>query len=366
MREFFAVFITGFKYCWRDPMGVAILTVFPIAIIFVLGSALGGFISPDYDFEPFPVAAVIEEGGNLEEFLQSEEITRFLVVTFTDKESAEELLESGEANIVIFEEDGTVLILRKQGAGLEAQIPTSVIDSYVQIGAAMTLAMMNGGDFAELSGLIHADISVVEAPLGTRMQSAIDYYAVTMLVMILMFAGINGLELFKKNMFSETGERVLSTPVPKASLVGGLLAASTLTAYLQGMVTFLFSSFVYGAYWGERIPLILLTLFGVTLFSQAFAIFVSILLKSPGATLAFMQSLIWVMTFVAGGYVKIDFGAADAIFRYSPNSLAHTVIFGASFGGNESRMMSDLTLIFIYSGVLFILAFLLGKRRLTK
>jgi hypothetical protein len=111
--------------------------------------------------------------------------------------------------------------------------------------------------------------------------------------------------------------------------------------------------------------LVLLTLFGVTLFSQAFAITLLLLFKSPNATMAAMQSLIWVMTFVAGGYTKISFGAADEIFRYSPNSLAHTVIFGSAFGGNHDRMMADLGLLFIYGGVLFIIAFILGRRRLT-
>jgi ABC-2 type transport system permease protein len=365
MRDFLSVFKTGFKYCWSEPGSVFILTVFPILLIFVLGNALGGFISPNYDFEPLPVSASVEAGGNFEIFLQSSEISQFLAVTFTTREDAEKLLESGEAFIAIIEENNTASVIRGQGAGLSALIPISVIDSYMQISEAMTIAIMNGGNPFELIPLLEAEISVTLGTLGNRTQSAIDYYAVTMLVMILMFTGMNGLELFKKSMFSETGARVLTTPVTKPALISGLLAAATVTSYLQGMVTFVFTWLVYGVYWGDNIPLVLLTLFGVTLFSQAFAITMILTFKSANATMAAMQSLIWVMTFVAGGYVKVDWGAADAIFRYSPNSLAHTVMFGSAFGGNHERMMSDLGLLFIYVAVLFIIAFILGKRRLT-
>jgi len=334
-------------------------------LILVLGTALAGFISPQYDFEPLPISASVEAGGNLEAFLQSDEISRFLDVAFTTQEDAEELLKSDKAFIAVIEQGGDVKVIKPQAGGFNTLIPLSIIDSYMQIGAAMTIAVINGGDTAELSGLTEAGISVTVAPLGNRVQSATDYYAVTMLVMIMLFAGLNGLELFKKNMFSDTGARVLIAPVSKPALIGGLIASATVTSYLQSMVTFLFCTFVYGVYWGENIPLVLLTLFGMTLFSQAFAIFLLLLCKSPNAAIGVMQGLIWVMTFVAGGYVKMDFGAAQNLFRFSPNSLAHTVIFGSAFGGNESRMMFDLSLIFIYTAVLFILAFILGKRRLT-
>jgi hypothetical protein len=71
------------------------------------------------------------------------------------------------------------------------------------------------------------------------------------------------------------------------------------------------------------------------------------------------------MTFVSQGYFKMSFGAADKVFQFAPNSLAHTVIFGAAYGGNEAKMTFFLQLLFVYSAVLLGSAFLLGKRRLV-
>ena len=363
MKKFTAVFTASFKYLWRNPVSVTVLIVFPIVIILILGNALAAIISPENNFEPISVAAAAE--SDLNTFLKSDEISRFLDVTFTDRENTGELLANGSVIAVITEEAGEITVTRTASGSAEAKIVISIVDSYKQIGAAAFIAAVNGGDMNGLTEIINAGISVAESPLGKRVPTAIDYYAVTMLVMILLYTGMNGFELFKKSLLSETGNRVLTTPVSKPVLIGGLLAASTVTSYLQGMITFVFSGLVYGVYWGERIPLVLLTLFGVTLFSQAFSIFLIMFFKNANAAVGAMQALVWVMTFVSKGYSKIPFGEAEKVFQYVPNALAHTVIFGAAYGGNEAKMTFDLCLLFGYGIVLFILAFLLGRRRLA-
>ncbi|MCL1824258.1 MAG: ABC transporter permease, partial [Oscillospiraceae bacterium] len=175
----------------------------------------------------------------------------------------------------------------------------------------------------------------------------------------------NGLDLFGKSLLNDTGARIMASPVSKPSLTGGLLAASTVTSFLQGLVVFTFTALVYGVYWGERIPLVLLTLFIVVLFSQAVCLFLLLLFKNPNPAMGFMQAFFWVTTFVSKGYAKISFGEIDKFFAYSPNSLAHTAIFGAIYGGNDSKIMFSIALLFAVSIVFFIGAFLIGRRRLA-
>jgi hypothetical protein len=131
------------------------------------------------------------------------------------------------------------------------------------------------------------------------------------------------------------------------------------------MVTFVFSGLVYGVYWGERIPLVLLTLFAVVLFSQSLCILMLMVLRNQGAVNDVAQALIWVMTFVSKGYAKVDFGPMDEVFQYTPNAMAQTVIFGAIFGGNEAKMMMSLFILFGLALIFFILSFLSGRRRLA-
>ena len=362
MRAFLATFQMGFKYLWRNPVSVTVLIVFPILIILILGNALSALISPDTSLDPAPVAVVADPDGALGTYLQSPGIARFLELDFTDRARAEQLVADGNVCAAVISDGGRLSVLRAPDSGLMTQITLSVIDAYEQTGAAAALAAMEGRNAYELLGM---DIPVGERPLGKRIPNATDYYAVTMLVMILLYTGMNGMELFNKSLFSDMGARTFLTPMPKPVLIGGLLAASTVTSFLQGMVTFIFTGAVYGVYWGERIPLVLLTLFGVVLFSQSLCIFLLLLFRHQGAAAGASQAVFWVTTFVSKGYAKVSFGGADKIFQYAPNAMAHTVIFGAVYGGNESKMAFCLALLFGLSALLFILAFSLGRRRLA-
>jgi ABC-2 type transport system permease protein len=371
MKDFSIVFTKSFKFCWRDIASVAIFVAFPIVIIFVLGQALGGLFDGGFDFqgETIPVAIVAAEDSPLSAFLQSEEISHFLGAELVaDKETAIRLLNDVEVFLVVIETDGEPQITLPNTSGVNALIALSLIESYHQIGAAMTIAAIEGRDMAELAVLAGADISVQQAALGNRTMSGIDFYAVTMMTMLMLFAGENGLQLFKKSMFGETGNRMFTTPVSKFSLTAGLLAAAVVATFMQGLVIFGFTKFVYGVYWGERIALVLLTLFGLVLFAQSFAIFLFMAFKNASAAGSAMQALIFVFTFLAGGFMgpALQFGESmERVIRFIPNSLAQTVLFGGMFGGDESRMMTDLGLLFAYSGVLFILAYLFGRRKLA-
>ena len=362
MNGFFATFKLGFKYLWRNPVNVAILIVFPIVIIFILGNALGSYISIDLELEPAPVAIVADPGGELASFLKSDEISRFLELEFTDMESATELAADGSVAAVVIEENGEISAICPPETGMYTRLALSIIDSYKQIGSAATAAAMSGRD---VYSLLDIEPEVRDVPLGKRIPNAVDYYAVTMLVMILLYTGMNGMGLFGKGLLSDTGDRTRVSPISKPALIGGLLAASTITSFLQGLVTFLFTGIVYGVYWGERIPLVLLTLFGVVLFSQSLCIFLMIAIRHEGAVQGLTQALFFTMTFVSNGYMKISFGEADKIFQYTPNSMAHTVIFGAAFGGNEAKMVLCLMLLFGVSLALFMLAYVFGRRRLA-
>ena len=362
MISFFATFRLGFKYLWRNPVNAAILIAFPIAIIFILGNALSAYISIDLDLEPARVAVVADPDGQLVSFLENDEISRFLELEITDKETATGLAADGSITAAIIEENGEISAICPPGDGMYSRLALSIIDSYKQIGSAATTAAMSGRN---IYALLDIEPEVKDVPLGKRIPGAIDYYAVTMLVMILLYTGMNGMELFGKGLLSDTGDRARVSPISKSALIGGLLAASTITSFLQGAVTFLFTGIVYGVYWGERIPLVLLTLFGVVLFSQSLCIFLMIAIHHEGAVQGLVQAAFFIMTFVSNGYMKMSFGEAEKVFQYTPNSMAQTVIFGAAYGGNEAKMMLCLLLLFGVSVVLFLLAYIFGRRRLA-
>jgi len=362
--KFVSTFVMGFKYLWKDPFSVGILTVFPIVLIFILGTALDGNLAAgEIEIPPSPVAVVADMDGLLGTFLQTEGIAELFELTFTDLQTAEELILNGNIIAAFVETpDGDgVSVLRRQVGGLQLNIAMSVIEAYNQIGTAAAIAISEGRIPA-----FDADVIVSTQPLRDRVPRAIEYYAITMLVMILLYTGMNGMELFQKGLTEEMGDRMSLAPITKPTLIGGLLAASTTTSFLQGLITFAFTGIVYGVYWGERIPLVLVTLFVMVLFSQSLCILLLVVTNNYNVTVGITQMIIFVSTFVSGGFMEVSFSEAlNRIVQFAPNAMAHTVIFGAIYGGDESRMMFSLAILFGLCVVIYALMFLFGRRRLA-
>jgi len=362
MMRFLSTFTMGFKYLWRDPIMVIILIAFPIAIILLLGTALDTMFSAEADFGTAPIAVVAEADSHLATFLHYDGIQHFFEVEFTDLAQAEKMVAAGDVSAAFVDQGlgQPVLVLMPSHRDYMAQVALAVIDSYQQIGAAATIAIMGGRDILSIFG---TEVTITSQPLGTRIPSALDYYAVTMLIMILLYTGLNGMELFHKGLLSETGNRMRLSPIGKPALIGGLLAASTVTSFVQGMITFVFTAAVYGVYWGERIPLVILTLFAMVLFSQALCILLIVVFRSRNIVAGITQTLFFVTTFISGGHVPINFGDLDRIFRFAPNALAHTVIFGAIYGGDEAWMTTSLIILLGMAAVLAGMSFIFGRRR---
>lgn len=365
MKSFIATFVTGTKYLWSNPVNVATIAFFPIVLILLLGNALSSYISPETDFEPVSIAYVTDnENSAFNEFLKSEEIKKFINTEIYSENEAQNLLSENKAVLIVTENKGKISVTKSNSNVTSASIAISVIDTYIKISAATEAAIENGANPQEVMAKMSDDFTVSAMPLGNRVPTATDYYAVTMLVYIMLLAGLNGVELYGKNLLNDMGGRIMTAPVSKPVLVGGLITASTITSFLQGMVTFVFTAVFYGVYWGERIPLVLLTLFAIVLMSQAMAIFLILIFKNSGPAIGIMQAVFWASTFVSKGYAKVSFGeAADKIFAYAPNALAHTTIFGAIYGGNEDKMMQGLIIIFAVAAVFFVGAFIMGRRR---
>jgi len=370
MQSFLAVFTKSFKQLWKDKIMVGVMVIFPLVLIFVLGNALGGFIEGNHDFdgERLQIAVVADENSPFVEFLKSDEISHFIEANLVEnKDCALYLLEEHEIFLIAAEINGEISITIPQTANINGLIALSIIDSYNQIGSAMTIAMLEGGNFEELTTILEANIAITQAPLGIRTPSGIDFFAVTMLVMIMLFAGFNGVELFNKAMLSHTGSRMMITPVSKPILITGLITAATVVSFVQGFITMAFTHFAYGVFWGDNWGIALLTLLGVVLFSNAFAILLLVSLKNVSSANAAFQVLIFVMTFMAGGFgAPVNFGESfERAIRFIPSNLAQTVLFTNAFGGNEQTMFTNLAILFGIGITLLAAAFIVGRRRLA-
>lgn len=361
MRQFFTVVRAGVRYLCSDVIGVLMLTAFPIMLIFILGNALEGLFSNDNSVEAVSAAYVSDmESSLLYEALSESSVSEYIDLTRHGEEEARELLAAGEVAAVIIERGDEIEVLQASEKPRGSQIVLSAVEACRESYAAAALRAQRGEDPTQYMQL---QVTVEEAALGLRTPGAMDYYGVTMLIMIMMYSGLNGVGLFVKNMSGELDRRLRTTPARRSAVVMGSLAAATLVSFLQGLIVYLFSRFAFGVYWGESVLPVLFILLLVVVLSQLLCITLLLLTGSEGATSGIAQVLMWTMAFLSGAMMPVDYGKAGGVFQYMPNSLAQTAMFNIVYGGQAQSIIQPVVLLCAITGGLAVVTLLAGRRK---
>ena len=193
--------------------------------------------------------------------------------------------------------------------------------------------------------------------------SAIDYYAVTMLVMIVMYGSIYSNFAIDKSYYSTVGNKIKSAPVRLGEIFIGEGIGVVATIMMQVIVLLLVSNFAFGVNFGSSIPLILLASFSLAVMSTILGIVACMSTKKGMIGLALLNVLVPILTFLSGGFVKVNFtGIIGVISRTTPNYLATDAIFKDIYGGASREVYLSIVGIWIISAILFVVAKAIGRR----
>lgn len=376
MNVFLATLKNGTLQIWRDKSAIIMLVIFPIVLIFVLGNALEAFVNPSSSLPEARLGLVMQDQGiagqMLEEFLSGEEVSSYIEVSLMTEEEALAALEADALDSVLLARSGYTLSfisgergmleLLRRGNSTAASIISLFVDGYQQIAAA--------GVTRGVQGSLNLDREALERdmlqklPLKGNAPRAMDYYAITMTVMILLYTGMSTLGLADEFLFSSRGSRIAQSPASKGPLLGGILLSGICAALLQGVTVVVFSGLVFGANWGENPLLVLGVIFAMALFAQGLSLFLIAVSGSQRFASSISYGLIWIVTFVSGGYMPMSFGETmDSIFHYTPNSLAQSILFGSIYGGNEGRIGWYFALLLLMGSALLALSILFLRRK---
>ncbi|HOL17899.1 MAG TPA: ABC transporter permease, partial [Bacillota bacterium] len=179
--------------------------------------------------------------------------------------------------------------------------------------------------------------AIEDRPLAASgiMPGAIDYYAVTMLVMIIMYGSLYACFGMKESYLDAVGKRIKGSPIRGTEHYVGLVLANVVTVFLQALVVIAFTRYAYGVNWGENLPLILLITFTLVLLSIGLGTMIAMVTRSEMLAGGILNGLIPVITFMAGGYYRFSIPGKifSALQHLSPNYLAQTAIFNTIYGG---------------------------------
>ncbi len=376
------IFFYTLKMNFRERESYLQMMLLPIALIFILGMSLSPLFQPS-SIGKTVVAYLNEDKGpvgeNFDRFLDNREVASMLAIVNVDnKEEGLRKVEYEEASAFLHLPTGisessvtgvnkAITVTGHPNYSLRITIVENIVESYVSsVNAVFAMYMMGQPDpvHAYEEGVIR------QMPLTASdiMPSSVDYYAVTMLVMIIMYGASYAVSGMKTSYLAAIGRRIKSTPIRASELYAGLVMANVVTVFAQGLVVIAFSHFVFQVNWGNNIGQIVGILFLLVLLAIGLGTAIAMLVRDYILGSRIVDGLVPVFTFIAGGYIPlaIHSGSLISYVQYlSPNYLAQTAMFGTIYGGDSAKTSLMVLGLIIFIMASFVIALVSERRKMA-
>ncbi len=360
MRKVLSIAFKDLKLRTRDFYAFIMLLVMPLVLIFFLGI----IFKPMWTSKPFTVDVGIIDKDNdeiskilINDVFGSESLKDMLNLTYLNSdEEAKEKINSGKlAAVVILRSGFSDSVIKGENASIEVlgdpeqSIKSGVIKNIVDYFALEVLrrrtiietvsdilAPYSSINPQEIQRLIpqwlkeiedREDIVIVSpitASKNTKSIPPMDYYAVGMGVMYLLFATNAGAETIFEERRLKTYDRLKTTPVSDKNFFAGKILGIFFVALFQFLLIFLFTTLVYHVNWGSSITgLIALAFSSVLAFSGFSTLFASIA-KSEQQIGNLGPALAMIFGFLGGGMWPVFTFPSwmNLVSRFTPNRWA--------------------------------------------
>lgn len=371
MKALYIAYYTALRNM-RDYTNLTIMLIFPIVMIFILGSALSGSFTIE-NMEPINVLLVNEDKGEIsqsfEAFLHSNDIKEILNTEYAESyDEGYSKVKQGEAAALIHVKegfDGQIDIYENNSSIFKSSVVKNVIDVFIQSANAQYAVQ-------KLSSTSHGvqfsdNITEEAVNLDGSKPSSLDYYAVSMLLMTLMYGTTYGSSSMSEEQYHKTEIRLKSAPVEPYQIYAGKVAGTVLALMMDSVLIIVFTKYVYGVNWGGNIAAILFTCLTLAVLAAGIGTAGFMLIGDENKTQALLMVLVPIFTFLGGGYVPMQHlpPAIKNLSFISPNHLTQNIIFNIIYDGNSTQIINNLLILWGASAVLFALSAVKGRRLLT-
>lgn len=347
MRNIWNVLSKEVKRNFRNTRTIAMLMVFPIILMIVLGTALSGQFDSSGIIKDLHIKVLYLNQGDgplnkaFEKFIAQGESMGMDFQKAADLRTGKEILANGGASGLIKVDSERVVFYKTGWFEMNSRLVANILKTFLR--RYTTVSVIAQVDPSALPAVLSASDNanhVTLSALGNqRRPKAIDYFAVTMLTMIGMYAGINGSFAVRHERNSHTLNRLLSSPVRRYEILSGKLAGTIIAIFLQMLIVIFISKYLLNAYWGQHIWTILAIVASEIMMTISAGMAIAFLIKSDITINSMLNAVIPVFVFLGGGYTPIDnFGKVVAVLStLSPihwiNKAIFQVIYNNDFSG---------------------------------
>lgn len=383
MSTIATIMLTTVKQNFRDYKSLMLMLLLPVLLTLILGTALSKVGSDADTTAVLHVHAAIvnqdksQASQQLAAFYKRPSIRKIISMKpFSSVTAADAAIkaEKIDAIVVVPAGFGQAAAQNKDGSlrfitsgNMEGTVVKSVTESYLKgMNAYGALAASGVSLSAPPSYLSSA---ITDKPLSAKGKApgAGDYYAVTMLIMIILYGALYGYDVVHETYRSPIGYRIRTLPINQLDFFIGKALGNIITIFMQIILLIIFDKYIYHANFGTHLLFVFAVCFLLAFIMLSFSIALG-LLSSDETTNSLLSLLIPFMTFLAGGYVKLESLATNpitaAIRNFLPNSLAQTMIFQKIYGVSGISISASLTKMVLIALIMVVLISI-GVRRVN-
>ncbi|WP_150270429.1 ABC transporter permease [Paenibacillus tepidiphilus] len=340
----------------------------PLVLIFLLGAALSGVVGVKGDSSIDPVrVAVVYTGGDPQEasavadFMKSPELDGYIIpVESSSRDEAESGLRNGKYGYaVIVPQDFDGKVQRGQEVKLEYILGKNSMDNTVAgtvfdnflgainyrqaaVQALGPQAAVAAAAAAEPASSRETAVKLGDLNNGGQSYTASQYYAASMLLMFLLYSGLD----VSGSLFGEKDRHTLyrlgSTPVTGRELFFGKILGIGIVAALQCATIIILSNLLFGVYWGNRPWLLILFCLLMIVVSMTFSIIVSMFCKTLTTANTIVNFVTVGMTFLSGGMNPLPDEWVHSVGLFTFNHWAMDSIIRMMLHSGLSQLLPNL------------------------
>ncbi len=360
-----------FRQNIRNWKANSMMILFPIVLIIILGAAFAQVFDNSVKLNDAKVLYTLEDKTGLSQYFEEFKAQgKELGILFEETSDVDEGIKSVQdvtysCYILVEEGTGKVSFYKNARYNFEAGFVEGYINIFIQrYNVFAEIAKTNPAALSkafEETGREYAKM----ASLDTKKQPrSIDYYSITMLTLILMYASLTGMYGIKSEQNMKTGNRILCGPVRKYEYLTGKVTGGVMVTIVQALIVILFSKYVMNANWGSDILTILVLVLAQSVMTISIGAGIAYLVSNEGAASGILNTIIPVIVLFGGGYTPLE-QMGEAMVRisvFSPVRWVNNALFRMIYDSDYSLVLPAI-LINLAVAMVFIMAAAMISRK---
>ncbi|KOA18199.1 ABC-2 family transporter protein [Clostridium homopropionicum DSM 5847] len=350
----------------RDKRNMLIMTLFPIILILILGTAFSKVMSDSVDLGEIEVIYTVKGEGNVSKAFDSlKEDLKDYKVSFTyEKDESKALKAIEDSNYscyIVFDEINKEIKLYKNDRyNLNAGFIEGILNTFVQrYNVISEIAVVNPRIIGDLNTEKNIQYVKVEALDKKEQPRAVDYYGITMTTLIVMYASMTAGFGMSSERTRKTLNRMFISPLKKQEIFTGKVLGFLAVTMIQIAIVLAFGKFIIKVNWGDNILAVAAVLAAEIVMAVSIGIAVSFIAKSEGAMSGILNMIVVVMIFLGGGYVPLEqFNSAtlDTIAKLSPIKWVNDAMFNSIYRNDFSKIVPAILINLIIGLILMFIS----------